>query len=291
MDNPREKLRNLKNSCWEIGLSDINNQNNFMISGTGFAIDSEGFILTASHVIHELSKEREKLKQENIQCAITAFQVIAPEKIGHPMILKRGLIKKRHISITPTLKHPLPSDYDVAICRMVGKYDLKNYLQIKKSCKLEVFDEILCCGYPGGSMGAFNFDDLQSGLRLSPTIQSGKIASVMPIDDVVNPTGIITDIIGIGGSSGSPIVNALDNEVIGIAQRVIPSEVLKDDKSIGQAKIGLIFGISNFVLFKIVEEILPTMKKELDENGRLKPEFKIKYSDKDNTDDFKIKMS
>ncbi|QMU54802.1 MAG: hypothetical protein GKS07_07895 [Nitrosopumilus sp.] len=290
MEYSRDKLRNLKNSCWGIGLSDIRNKMNFMISGTGFAIDSEGFILTASHVIKELDKQREKLRKENIECAVSAFQVTMPEKQGHPLILKRGLVERRHIKITPTEKHPLPSDYDVVVCRMAGKYDLKDYLKIKKPCKLELFEEILCCGFPGGSMGVFNIEDLESGLRLSPAVQSGKISSVMPIDDVINPTGIITDIVGIGGSSGSPIVNSNDNEVIGIAQKVIPTEILKNGKSIGEAKIGLILGISNYVLSKSIDKIIPLMKNELDENGKLKQEFAQKYSS-DNTEKFTMDMS
>jgi len=230
-------------------------------------------------------------KEKNIKCAITAIQVILPKQRGRPLILKRGLIERRHITITPTPNHPLPSNYDVVICRMIGKYDLKEYLQIKKPCKLETFDEVLCCGYPGGNIGAFNPHDLESGLRFSPTIQSGRIASVLPIDDVVNPTGIMTDIIGIGGLSGSPIVNAQDYEVIAIAQNVILADVFKNNKSVAKSKIGLVYGISNYVLSRAIDKMLPTIKKELDENGKLKPEFEEKYSDQNTTDDFEIQIS
>ena len=95
----------------------------------------------------------------------------------------------------------------------------------------------------------------------------------------------------LGGSSGSPIVNAQDNEVIGIAQNVILADVFKNNKLVAKAKIGLIHGISNYILSRVIEKELPTIKKELDENGKLKPEFKAKYSDKNITDNFKINVS
>ena len=43
----------------------------------------------------------------------------------------------------------------------------------------------------------------------------------MPLNESSKPYGIITDIIGTGGSSGSPIVAAKTGEVIAIEQRSI----------------------------------------------------------------------
>jgi hypothetical protein len=73
----------------------------------------------------------------------------------------------------------------------------------------------------------------------------------MPYDDADIPYGIQTDIIGTGGSSGSPIVN-MNGELLGIAQRVLPAEVMKSgsesqegDEGEVTAKIGITYGLVN----------------------------------------------
>jgi hypothetical protein len=104
-----------------------------------------------------------------------------------------------------------------------------------------------------------------SSTRFSPVLQFGRISGLMPLDVSPDPYGIQTDIIGTGGSSGSPIVDKLDGKVIGIAQRVLPSNTITiiDQKEIyGTAKIGLVYGITNHVIYD-----LPKKTKDFFEKG------------------------
>lgn len=75
---------------------------------------------------------------------------------------------------------------------------------------------------------------------------------MLPFDDAKSPFGIQTDIIGVGGSSGSPIINPNNGKIIGIAQQVIPADVEvkiqnyelnKELHGFGMAKIGQVYGI------------------------------------------------
>jgi len=278
----RQKIRDLKAACVPIGISIDENPLPHSLGGTGFIVDSEGYVLTATHVIDGLVSLRQELKRQGKKASICAYYLGI--KDNHAVIHARGLVERRRIEITPTEKFPAPAKYDAILCRMIGKKKYP-FLEIKKPGKLELNQKIRICGYPGGK-GTFNFDDFESGIRMSPLVQTGRISGVMPIDDSVMPTGLITDIYGTGGSSGSPIVDSRDNQVIGIAQRVLQTNVLSLFKQdlIGTAHIGLIFGISNYGLAGPIQFLLKQMKEELDENGKLKPEFEKKYQKSDTTD-------
>lgn len=58
-------------------------------------------------------------------------------------------------------------------------------------------------------------------MPMNPIIQFGHIVGLMPYDESSAPWGIQTDIVAVGGSSGSPIVDPNNGEVIGMAQQVI----------------------------------------------------------------------
>jgi len=276
----RDFIRKIKSTCVGIGL--VDREKNFPreVLGTGFIVDPQGYLFTASHVIDELNKKRTALRKQGIECSISAIMIAIK---GNGIIIKhRGLSERRRVEIKPTEKFPAPSNYDVIMCRMVGKESWP-YLILAKPRKIELYEKIFVCGYPGGN-ATFNLADFETGIRLSPQFQTGHVSSVMPIDDVVNPTGIQTDIIGTGGSSGSPIIDS-NGEVIGVAQNVIASGVVsleKQDELFGFAQIGLIFGISNYGLFATMNALLEQMKKELSEEGILKPEFKKKYEESSN---------
>ena len=165
--------------------------------------------------------------------------------------------------------------FNISIGRIEGVYGNLPHLKFKEPKKLEVFDEILICGYPGGPL-SFNVRNLDSGFKTSPIIQKGMISSLMPTDNTKNPVGIQTDIIATGGSSGSPIVRIEDGEVIGIVQQIIPSPVFKNGEFMGGAKIGLLWGISNYLIQPFVQKTLEKIKLQFNENGQLKDEFVTK---------------
>ena len=269
-------IRKTKSACVGIGILQKGNPLPLVISGSGFLIDSEGYVLTATHVIDQLVIKKNELRKQGLDVGIVASKVGVHN--GHPEIKSRGLIERRRIIIKPSEKFPAPANFDVVLCRMIGKENHPSHLSIKKPAKIELDEKIAVCGYPGG-MATFNFKDFEAGLRLSPQIQRGRVSGVMPMDDVTMPTGIQTDIIGTGGSSGSPIITSNDGEVIGIAQRVLSSPVTTLDQKglMGLSQSGLIFGVSNYGFYAPVKTMLKDMKNELDENGRLKPEFEEKY--------------
>jgi hypothetical protein len=88
----------------------------------------------------------------------------------------------------------------------------------------------------------------------------------MPTDFTANPYAMQTDIVGTGGSSGSPIINLKNGKVIGIAQQVLESGVeinmihRKNGKTeklqaFGSSNLGLVYGISTRLFPTLPEDI------------------------------------
>ena len=105
-------------------------------------------------------------------------------------------------------------------------------------------------------------------------MQFGVIAGLLPTDNTQNPYGIQTDIIGTGGSSGSPIIDLNSGEVIAIAQNVLltiaggdavfqrkGNPELLEGKFYATQKIGLVYGTSHHMLYGVPEGV----KAELEE--------------------------
>lgn len=61
--------------------------------------------------------------------------------------------------------------------------------------------------------------------RFSPLVQFGQVTAYMPMDVIAIPYGVQTNIVGTGGSSGSPIIELVSGKVIGIVQEVLMSGV------------------------------------------------------------------
>lgn len=88
------------------------------------------------------------------------------------------------------------------------------------------------------------------------------------MDDVQKPWGVQTDIVGTGGSSGSAIIDLIDNSVVGIAQNVFTAgikgyaqgirttnETSKEVEIIGKAIMGLVYGTSFHLFYDILERL------------------------------------
>jgi hypothetical protein len=148
---------------------------------------------------------------------------------------------------------------------------------------LKLYEEIAMCGYPSGRISLILYKNNHEdpiGIRLSPIIQFGRIAGLFPTDENPNPWGIQTDIIAMGGSSGSPIVDPNSGEVLGMAQDVIATMTTVDKNGMppslyelikgplyGIAPIGLAYGVSNQIL-----SLLPNVAKNYFEKN-LPPDF------------------
>jgi len=198
----------IKDSCMVLGLRKKRNKFVEEIHGTAFTIDPEGYVLTADHVVVEINnrlKELNKEKEDYEMCASFLKYLengIVDAFVTTPVKQKVSLVIK-----IEDLGDYLPQDHDIAICRIFGKWGNLPFLKLQKPSTLKIFQDVCICGYPRGE-GTLNPFDKRYGIRSSPIIQFGKIASLMPNDRTNKPIGIITDIIGVGGSSGSPIINA-----------------------------------------------------------------------------------
>ena len=132
-----------------------------------------------------------------------------------------------------------------------------------KEHNADLYEDIMLCSYPNPTESLIIFRKLHSysGLRYSPILQFGRITAFLPEDCHINPYGLQTDIVGIGGSSGSPIVNR-DCEIVGLAQQFItaPTYSLRK-KPNGSAKIGLIFGSTNSTLLQCYKSARDLLEK------------------------------
>lgn len=267
-------IPHLKSCCIALGLTKKDQAQPEVVAGSGFIIDPEGYFVTADHVTTAMEDIRGAYLKNGIELEYRGFLFEnIDEEHGQLVSIKIQHGRSLHIRI-PELKEHIPDDQDIHVGRLSGKHKLP-YLNFNKPTKIEVFDEIFICGYPGG-YHSLRTQDQFYGNRFSPVLQYGRIASLLPTDRSKNPFGIQTDIIGTGGSSGSPIVDAETEQVLGIAQKVIPSSVnVTINSTNASAKIGLTWGISNYFITDAVTKMLKVLKSEFDENGIPLPSEKL----------------
>lgn len=266
----KEIIPHLKSSCLALGLTRKNDAQPFTIQGSGFFIGEEGFFVTADHVAIAMVETREayRIKGIELEYRVFWFRNIDDEH-GELVSIKTEHGRGVKIDI-PELKEFFPEDQDLYLGRVSGT-DKYPYLDFSKPTKIEVFDEIFICGYPRGKL-SLRTDDQSSGDRFSPILQYGRIASLLPTDHSQNPFGIQTDIIGAGGSSGSPIVDANTEQVLGIAQNVIPATInVSINGKSASAKMGLMWGMSNYFITDAITDMLKFLKTEFNSNGRPLP--------------------
>jgi len=273
-------IPHLKSSCIALGLTKKNESQPFTILGSGFFIDSEGYFVTADHVTTAMVETRDYYHGQGIELEYRVFWFEnIDDEHGQLVAIKTEHGRTVEISI-PELREFFPNKQDLYLGRISGTSKFP-FLDFSKPTKIQVFDEIFMAGYPGGDF-SLRTQDQDNGNRFSPVLQYGRIASLLPTDHSKAPFGIHTDIIGTGGSSGSPIVDAETEQVLGIAQKVIPSSVnVKVNQRNASAKIGLIWGISNYFIVEPISKMLKILKSEFDENGRPLPNLpdKIELTD------------
>lgn len=259
-------IQHLKSCCIALGLTKKDDAQPIVVTGSGFIIDPEGYFVTANHVVSAMENTRKDHLQSGSVLEYRGFLFEnIDEEHGQLVSIKIEHGRSLHLNI-PGLKEHIPDDQDIIMGRLSGKNNLP-YLNFDKPTKIEVFDEIFMCGYPGGGHSLRTQDQFY-GNRFSPVLQYGRIASLLPTDKSRIPFGIQTDVIGTGGSSGSPIVDAETEQVLGIAQKVIPSSVHIAGPSLNaSAKIGLVWGISNYFITDPLTKMLKLLKSEFDENG------------------------
>ena len=271
-----ESISNIKQACVGIGIVKQVPEKELEIigvGGTGFIVDTEGFVVTANHVIKGLKQnitELKKVAKEGEKFGIAGIAVQPDD--GKVILFPRWMKERVVIKLQPGSQYTGGEDVDIAIGRMIGKIDGLKTIEIKKPTMMNIFDEILMCDYPGGSITFHH--NIKKGMRFSPILQKGVISAFLPADNTKRQVGIQTDIVATGGSSGSPIIDKESLQVIGIQQMVIGAEVLDgEEKYLGDAKVGLAWGISNYLLYGAIEQSIPQLKNQLDSKGFLKPEY------------------
>jgi hypothetical protein len=274
-------LSAVKTATVAIGLANRDTGDILSSFGTGFFIGGE-YIVSSAHVFSQCIKYNNyyKEKGKGIAGVYSAFNINSrvDQLQSNTYNIESAI---RLPSLTEAAGFTGSLDLDLGI----GKLDYRsdNFLHIRQSSRLKLYEDIAMCGYPSGRISLIlyknNHED-PMGIRLSPIIQFGRIAGLFPTDDNPNPWGIQTDIIAMGGSSGSPIVDPNNGEVLGMAQDVIATMTTVDKDGMppsiyelskgplyGIAPIGLAYGVSNQIL-----SLLPNVAKNHFEKN-LPPDF------------------
>lgn len=238
------------------------------------------YIISSAHVFSQCLNYNSQYKEKNngLEGLYSAFSIT---KRGQQLDLDTYRINEA-IRLPP-LKEVGGFTGSIDLDIGLGKLDRSSdsYLPIKEPGQLELYHDIAMCGYPSGRLSLILYRNGDGvGMPMNPIIQFGHIVGLMPYDESSAPWGIQTDIVAVGGSSGSPIVDPNNGEVIGMAQQVIstmttvykegmPSNLYKLTKGplYGVAPLGLAYGVSNMVL-----SLLPNVSKNYFERGH-PPDF------------------
>lgn len=271
----------VKTATVAIGLANRDTGDILCSVGTGFFIGGE-YIVSSAHVFSQCIKYNTyyKEKGKGIEGVYSAFNVTS----GGEHLQSNTYNVERAIRL-PALKEAAGFTGSLDLDLGIGKLDHRsdNFLHIRQPSRLKLYEEIAMCGYPSGRISLILYKNNHEdaiGIRSSPVIQFGRIAGLFPTDDNPNPWGIQTDIIAMGGSSGSPIVEQNSGEVLGMAQDVIATMTTVDKYGMplslyeltkgplyGIAPIGLAYGVSNQIL-----SLLPSVAKNYFEKN-IPPDF------------------
>ena len=254
-----DKFNAVKHATVAIGIANRDTKDVISSFGTGFFIGGE-YIVSSAHIFSQCIKynAQYKEKKNSIKGIYSAFNITIK---GDQLELNTyHIIKAIRLPPVKEVRGFIGSvDLDIGIGKLNRHSD--NFLHIKEPGELKLYDEIVICGYPSGRVSLVLYRNNREdgmGIHLRPIIQFGRIAGLMPYDDSNNPWGIQTDIVAMGGSSGSPIVDPRSGEVVGMAQQVIatmttvgkdgmPSNLYELTKGplYGIAPIGLAYGVTN----------------------------------------------
>jgi hypothetical protein len=272
-------LKRVKASTVAIGLVNKDTKDVINTFGTGFFIGGK-YIVSSAHVFSQCLNynSQYKVKNDGLEGMYSALSIT---RRGQQLVLDMYHINE---SIRlPPVKEVAGFTGSIDLDIGLGKLDRTSdtFLPIKEPGQLELYQDIAMCGYPSGRLSLILYRNGDGvGMRLNPIMQFGHIAGLMPYDESSMPWGIQTDIVAMGGSSGSPIIDPSDGKVIGMAQQVIstmttvykegmPSNLYELTKGplYGVSPLGLAYGVSNMVL-----TLLPNVSKNYFEGGH-PPDF------------------
>jgi S1-C subfamily serine protease len=217
-----------------------------VIIGTGFFVDPSGWIMTNRHVAEKFVTERDgRIGVRNT----VARAVVFTEGTGRPIpgtnekaVAGFGAIPCPIIETAMGLQAPdedlhYDSLPDLALCRIdaeaLKRHAPLRHVELVRSEGVREGDDVATCGFPLGLV----LDQSTRLRQMTPIVQRGIVAAVLPFGGLKNPHAFQLDIHVNPGSSGSPLFRVESGEVIGIVfaapqqhgEVVIPGTFENDD--------------------------------------------------------------
>src|SRR5437867_11345600 len=111
----KEKLAKVKLATVAIGLAPKNETLPRVVCGTGFFFNSEGYVMTAAHVVHTYVKLQKFLKEEKGEETVYAVFQVIPQDNGDSLFMKYGAVEASEINITDQLADAktIPDNVDI----------------------------------------------------------------------------------------------------------------------------------------------------------------------------------
>ncbi len=202
------------------------------IIGTGFIARHDGIIFTNKHVINYIEKKIPRVKgSRDWPAMVLYFHVMQNGDLAVATFDIEGVSSFKRTK-------PVEGNYygpetpDLAIIHI----EVKNLptLDISPQFNLLEGSEVAVAGFP---LGEHLLRAPEGWIhQMSPTLQSGVVSAILPFP-CDNPHAFLFDVVAVGGSSGSPIFNPENGEVVGMLYagfsgtsltHGVPSNVLLD---------------------------------------------------------------
>jgi len=194
LDNPQEKIKEVKKSIVAIGFNP--NPQQITIIGSGFAVSDDGKILSAAHLYNQLN----------------------PEQIG--TLKAMAMVKQdengvEHYQWFPiSLDEEKKDDSNDVIFFKLDDYNktLLKKLELGDSDVVEVGEEVYFIGFP------YAAQLINDGFGITLIINRGVISNIKRdgVDPAHKRNWLIIDAVSNPGNSGCPLIDAENNKVIGI---------------------------------------------------------------------------
>lgn len=180
------------------------------IIGTGFIVHTDGVIATCDHVLKQLPNLRRDKRMKDDEW---------PARVIMLHLVEKGLMEVRLeiISVGGIKEMELNESYYGQKNLDIGfiNVDLKNLKAVQIPDQFDLLEgmEIGMAGFPLGTRTLRAPGWLH---QISPSLQSGVISAILPFQSD-NPHGLLLDIHIEGGSSGSPVFELKEGNIIGMA--------------------------------------------------------------------------